>query len=139
MACSIGLLCMIYSAPLAYANCSVVGIADVAGVLVLSAIPFAAVQALADSDLGSKLQAGFWCCIAPQLWYHNIRLVSLANWRSRTCCLTIIHEASADRRFTICTGGSRGSKAAAAAGAAAQGTAGRTGPCRQVWTLPSWP
>ena len=33
------------------------GFVDVAGVLVLSAIPFAAVQALADSELGSRLQA----------------------------------------------------------------------------------
>ena len=33
------------------------GFRDVAGVLVLSAIPFAAVTALAESDLGRELQA----------------------------------------------------------------------------------
>jgi len=35
------------------------GAADVLGVLVFSALPFAAVQALADSDLGKKLQVRY--------------------------------------------------------------------------------
>lgn len=43
------------------------GAADVLGVLAFSALPFAAVQALADSDLGKKLQVRTISLLEPRL------------------------------------------------------------------------
>jgi hypothetical protein len=42
------------------------GAGDVLGVLIFSALPFVSVQALADSDLGKKLQ------VCEVLFMHNV-------------------------------------------------------------------
>jgi hypothetical protein len=53
------------------------GTADLLGVLAFSALPFAAVQALADSDLGKKLQVREVACLTP--WTSDFDCLSIRD------------------------------------------------------------